>query len=102
MGDSGINPSDRIDGIRTIRRDPVTSEEILRNRFIHPFFEAMLFFDRPPVIADLPDLIRGFIQGLTETGSGNKKYQKESKKRHRSILKRMTEHCQQRKKGAHS
>jgi hypothetical protein len=95
MDDPGINPSDRIDGIRTIRGDIVANEKILRNRFIHPFFKPMLFFNRPPAITDFPNLIRGFIQCLAEAWSGGKKDQDENKKRHHSILKRMTEDCQQ-------
>jgi hypothetical protein len=74
MGDSGINPSDRIDSIRTIRGDLVANEEILRNRFLYPFSEPMLFFNRPPAIADFPDLIRGFIQRLAEARSGDKNH----------------------------
>jgi hypothetical protein len=80
MGDPGIDPSDCIDGIRTIRGDLVANEEILCNRFIHPFFKSMLFFNRPPAIADFPDLIRGFIQRLAEARHGDKKCQKENKK----------------------
>jgi hypothetical protein len=72
----------------------VANEEIFRHRFIHPFFKLMLFFNRPPAIADFPDLIRGFIQHLAEARSGGKNNQKENKKRHRFILKRMTEDCQ--------
>jgi hypothetical protein len=98
MGDPGINPSDRIDGIRTIRGDLVANEEILRNRFIHPFFKPMLFFNRPSAIADFPDLIREFIRRLAEARSGDKNDQKENKKRHSSILKRMIEDCQQRER----
>jgi hypothetical protein len=94
MGDPCINPSDRVDSIRTIRRNLVAKEEILRHRFFHPFFKPMLFFNRPPAISDFPDLIRGFIQRLAETRSGNKKYQKKDKKRHCYILKRITEDCQ--------
>jgi hypothetical protein len=96
MGDPGIDPSDRIDGIRTIRGDLVADEEILRNRFLHPFFKPMLFFNRPPAVTDFPDLIRGFIQRLAEARGGDKKCQKENKKRHGSILKRMAADCQQR------
>jgi hypothetical protein len=58
MGDPGIDPSDRIDGIRTIRGDLVADEEIFRNRFLHPFFKPMLFFNRPPAVTDFPDLWR--------------------------------------------
>jgi hypothetical protein len=59
MGDPGIDPSDCIDGIGTIRGDPVTDEKIFRNRLIHPFFEPTFFFNRPPAIPDFPDWIRG-------------------------------------------
>jgi hypothetical protein len=82
MSDPGINPSDRIDGIRTIRRDPVANEEIFRNCFFHLFFKPVLFFNRPPAIADVPDLLRRFIRRLAETRGGDKKCQKENKKRH--------------------
>jgi hypothetical protein len=95
MGDPGINPSHRIDGIRTIRGDLVANEEILRNRFLRPFFKPTLFFDRPPAIADFPDLIRGFIQRLTEARRGDKDYEKENDKKHGCILKRIREDCQQ-------
>jgi len=57
----------------------------------------MLFFSRPPAIADFPNLIRGFIRPLAEAWSGDKNDQKEDKKRHRSIFKRMAEDCQRRK-----
>ena len=66
MGDPGIDPPDRIDRIRTIRGDPVTDKEIIRNRFIHPFFEPMLFFNHPSAIADFPDLIGGMIERLAK------------------------------------
>jgi hypothetical protein len=138
MGDPGIDPTDRIDRIGTIRGDPVADEEIFRDRFVHPFFEPMLFFNRPSAIADFPDLIMGLklpahragllghvvasekrakeifiyivpidpayktevrghvpaVQRLAEGWSGNKNNQKENKKRHRLILKRMAEDCQ--------
>ena len=120
MVDPGINPSDRINSIRAIRRDLVADEEILGNRFIHPFFIPALFFNRPATIADLPDLIRRFpnlicrfpnlirrlfqhlaealirrfIQHLTEAWSGDKDDQQENKKWHNSILRRLSEDCQ--------
>jgi hypothetical protein len=76
MLDSGINPSDRIDSIRTIRGDIIANEEILGNRFIRPFFKPMLFFNRPPAIADFPDLVRGFIQGLARARPWDKDHQR--------------------------
>jgi hypothetical protein len=98
MVDPSINPSDRIDGICTIRGDLGTNEEILRHGFIHPFSKPMLFFNRPPAIADFPNLIRGFIRPLAEAWSGDKNNQKENKKRHRSIFKRIAEGCQRRER----
>jgi len=59
MVDPGIDPTDGIDSIRTIGGDPMANKETLCNRFIHPFFKPMLFFNRPPAIANFPDLIRG-------------------------------------------
>jgi hypothetical protein len=58
MGDSGIDPTDGIDNIRTIGGDLIANEEILRDRFIHPFFKPTFFVNRPAPIADFPDLIR--------------------------------------------
>jgi hypothetical protein len=87
LGDPRINPSDRIDGIRTIRGDLVADEKIFRDRFIHPFFKPMLFFHRPTTIADLPDLVRRLTQRLAGARSGDKKNQKEDEKRHVPILK---------------
>jgi hypothetical protein len=117
MGDPGIDPSDCIDRIRTIRGDPVTNEKIFRNRLIHPFFKPMLFFNRPPPITDFPDLIRGLkllarrtgvpghvpaVKRLAEAGGRNKKNQKEKEKGHRLILKRRREDCQQEERGKFS
>jgi hypothetical protein len=114
MGDSGIDPSDRIDGIGTICGDPVTDEKIFRNRLLHPFFEPTLFFDCPPAIPDFPDWIRGLkllahrerlpghipaIQRLAGTWIRDKKYQKESKEGHCPILKRKAEDCQHEERG---
>ena len=62
MVDPGINPSDRVDDIRTIRGDLGADEKILRYRFFYPFFKPTLFFNRPPAIPDFPELIRGFIR----------------------------------------
>jgi hypothetical protein len=83
MVDPGINPTDRIDSIRTIRGDLIADEEIFRNRFIHPFFKPALFFKRPAPIADFPDLIGGFpdlirifIQRLADARSRDKNDQK--------------------------
>jgi hypothetical protein len=98
VGDPGIDPPNRIDGIRTIRGDPVANEEILCDRFFHPFFKPTLFFNRPSAIADFPDLIRGLIQRLAEAWRGDKKCQKENKKMHCSIFNRMTADCQQRER----
>jgi hypothetical protein len=72
MVDPGIDPSDRIDGIRTIRGDPVANEEILCDCLIHPFFKPTLFFNRPTAITNFPDLIRGFIQRLADARRGDK------------------------------
>jgi hypothetical protein len=66
MVDPGIDPSDRINGIRTIRGDLVTNKKILRHRFIHPFSKLIFFFNRPSAIADFPNLIRGIIERLAE------------------------------------
>ena len=96
MGDPGVNPSDRVDGICAIRWDFVGDKKILCNRFLHPFFKPTLLFDCPSAIAHFPDLISGFIRRLTEGWSGNKKNQRENQKRHGSILKRMIEDCQPR------
>jgi len=68
MVDPGINPPDRIDGICTIRRDPGTNEEILCHVSSHPFPNRLLFFNRPPAMCRLPNLIRGFIQSLLKQG----------------------------------
>ena len=95
MGDPGIDPSDRIDSIRTIRGDLIANEEIFRNRFLHPFFKLTLFFDRPPAIADFPELIRGLVGRLAKAWSGEEKNQKENQKGHGSIFKRMNKDCQQ-------
>jgi hypothetical protein len=78
--DPGINPSDRIGDICTIRGDFVTHEKIFRNIFINPFSKLIFFFNRPPVITDFPDLIRGFIDHLAEAWGGDKDNQKESEK----------------------
>ncbi len=86
MVDPGVNPSDRIDGICTIRGDLGTDEEILRYGFIDPLSKPVLFFNRPPAIADFPKLIRGFIRPLAEAWSGDKNNQ-ENEKRHRPYLK---------------
>jgi hypothetical protein len=61
MVDPGINPSDRIRDIRTVDWNQVTNEKIFRNIFINPFTEMIFFFNSPPVIANFPDLVRGFI-----------------------------------------
>ena len=97
VGHPGINPPDRIDGIRTIRGDVVANEEIFRNIFLHPFFKTALFFNRPAPIADFPDLVRGFTRRLAETRSRGKKDQGKNEKGHGPILKRMAEDCQQRR-----
>ena len=94
MGDPGVNPSDRVDGICAIRWGFIRDKKILCNRFFHPFFKPTLLFDCPSAIAHFPYLISGFIRRLTEGWSGNKKNQKENPKRHGSILKRMIEDCQ--------
>jgi hypothetical protein len=94
MGDPSIDPSHRINSIRTIRGNLVANEEIFRNSFLHPFFKPTLFFNRPPAMANLPDLIRGFIQHLAEAWSGDNNNQKENKTKHNFILKRMIEDCQ--------
>jgi hypothetical protein len=62
----GIDPSECINSIRTIRWDLITNKKILRQCFIHPFSKPIFFFDRPSVIADAPDLVRGIIEVLTE------------------------------------
>jgi len=77
--DPGINPSDCIGDICTIRGDFVTNEKIFRNIFINPFSKPIFFFNRPPAIADFPDLIRGFIQHLAEAWGGNMDNQKKNK-----------------------
>jgi hypothetical protein len=64
--DPGIDPSDCINSIRTIRGNLVTNKKILRHRFIHPFSKPIFFFNRPSVIADFPDLIGGIMECLTE------------------------------------
>jgi hypothetical protein len=66
MVDPGIDPSDRINSIRTIRGDLVTNKKILRNCFIHPFSKPIFFINRPSAIANFPDLIRGIIELLAE------------------------------------
>jgi hypothetical protein len=80
MVDPGIDPSDRINGICTIRGDFVTNKKIFCNIFIHPFSKLIFFFNRPPLITDFPDLIRGFIQHLAEAWCGNKDNQKKNKR----------------------
>jgi hypothetical protein len=87
--DSGIDPSDRIDGIRTIGGDPIANEEILRNGFFHPFFKLMFFFNGPTAVADFPDLVGGFIQCLTVAWNGDKNRQKENKKKHDHNIKKI-------------
>jgi len=64
MSDPCIDPPDRIRDIRAISWGLVADKKIFRNIFINPFSEPILFFNRPSVEADCPDLIRGFIQGL--------------------------------------
>jgi hypothetical protein len=66
MIDPGIDPSDRINGIRTICGDLVANKKILRYRFIHPFSKLIFFFNRPSAIADFPDLIGGMIERLAK------------------------------------
>jgi hypothetical protein len=87
--DSGIDPSDRIDSIRTIRGDSIANEKILRNGFFPPFFKTAFFFNCPPAVADFPDLVRGFIQGLAVTWDGDKNHQEENKKRHDLNIKKV-------------
>jgi hypothetical protein len=94
MGDPSIDPPDCIDDIGAICGDLVTNKKILRNRLLHPFFKPTLFFNRPPVVTDLPHLIKGFIHRLAEAWSGNEKNQEENKKGHVSIFKRIREDCQ--------
>src|SRR4030042_2297450 len=80
MGDPGIDPSDRIRDICTVDWNLITNEKIFRNIFINPSTELIFFFNGPPVIADFPDLIRGFIQPLAETWGRDKDNQKENKR----------------------
>jgi hypothetical protein len=102
MGDPGIDPSDCVDGIRTIRGNPVVNEEILMNRLIHPFCKSLLFFSRPSAVADFPDLIRGFIQRLAEARWGAKDHYRDSedKEKHSPMFTRIAEDCQQKLEGA--
>jgi hypothetical protein len=66
MIDPGIDPSDRINGIRTICGDLEANKKILRYCFVHPFSKLIFFFNRPSAIADFPDLIRGLFEGLAK------------------------------------
>jgi hypothetical protein len=81
MGNPGINPSDRIEYIGTIRGDLIANEEIFRNIFINPFCILRLLFDGPMVITDFPELIRRFIYHSAEAWGGGKDNQNEDKKR---------------------
>ena len=72
MSDSCIDPADRIKDIRAIGLGLVTNKKIFRNIFINPSSKPLLFFSRPSVRADCPDLIGGFIQGLARARRGNK------------------------------
>ncbi len=76
MGDPCIDPSDRIRDIRAVDWGPVAKEKVLRNIFIHPFSKPILFFNRPSVEADFPDLIRGFIQRLARARRWDKDNQR--------------------------
>jgi hypothetical protein len=49
----------------------------------------MFFFNCPPAIADFPDLVRGFIQGLAVAWNGDKNRQKENKKKHELNIKKI-------------
>ena len=65
-GDPGIDPSDRIDGIGTVRWDVVRDKKTFVDRLFHPSFISPLLFNRPTTIPHLPELIRGFILSLAK------------------------------------
>ena len=86
MEDPGVDPSGRVDEIRTVRGDLVAKKKVLRDIFIHPFPELTFFFGGPPAITDGPELIRGPIQRPTETRSGDQNNKRKKNKRQVSVL----------------
>jgi hypothetical protein len=95
VSDTGVDPPDRIDGVRTVGGDSVADEKILRYILLHPLPEPLLFFNGPPPISHFPELIRGLIEGLTIARSAKEDHQKKKEGKHGSILKRRMFACQQ-------
>ena len=95
MGHPGVNPSNGVDEIRTIGREPVTDAEIVGHIFVNPFLESSFLFKVPLAIPHFPNLIRGFARHLTEARGAEKKDEKDNEQWHTSILRRRESCCQQ-------
>jgi hypothetical protein len=95
VSDPGIDPADRVDGIRAVGGDPVADEKILRDILLHPLPELLLLLDSPSPISYLPELIRGFDHRLAKRRSLKKDHQKNDEGKHAFILKRRISNCQQ-------
>jgi len=72
MGDPSIDPPDGIRNICTIDRDLITDEEVFCNVLLNPFSITALLPNRPSSIVHLPDLMSGFVHGLTKRGGPQK------------------------------
>jgi hypothetical protein len=77
MGNPRIDPSHRIRNIGTIHGDFMPDKEIFCDVFLHPFAKSNLLLDRPPTVAHLPYLERGFLSGPCER-QGREKEKEES------------------------
>jgi hypothetical protein len=77
-----IDPPDGIRDICAIDRDIVADEEIFRDILFDPFSISNLLLNAPSTISNRPDLMRRFLHGLAERGSGERDEKEQDQERH--------------------
>jgi hypothetical protein len=75
VGNTGVDPPNRIRNIGAIDRDFISKEEVLIQILLHPSGKKDFFLHRPSTIPHLPDLRGGFgrISSKTKKRKGEQK-----------------------------